>query len=1258
MTHHPIQRLVSLVVLTATALFAAACSTVDTETTLAESTDELTFAETTLISMEAEHFTTNTSQGGKSWTSSTASSPSGGQALIATPDSGAAVNTGYTTTSPRLSFDVTFAQSGTYQVWIRGRAGGSVAADSDSCHVGLDGAAVASADRITGFTASFGWSRATMDNVNATLSVPSAGLHTVNVWMSEDGFVIDKIVLTRDSAFTPTGTGPAETPTTTCTNGGTRPGTTPCGINNRGVIQQTCSGGTWTNNGTCLDPDVCLDGQTRAGTAACGLNGRGTFNQQCTSGQWVNTTCADTDVCVDGATRLGPTACGAGGHLVQTCTVGQWVDGSVCSACGNAVCERTENCNSCAADCGACPAQVYLEASGQVSIEAEHYTTTSANGSTDTWTLMSNASASNGQEMQVGADNGTMWTANIPTTAPRLTFDAYFATTGTWNLWVKGRSAATNQTSGDSCWGGVDNAPNASYFDFADNGATGWFSKSVTIGTRGVHTVTVWGREDGFYADKLVLAKNTGFTPTGNGPAESSKGLPGTCGDGTCNPQEDCGSCSSDCGICTTCGNATCEAGETCSNCATDCGACPLPGMDTWPSNPTCVAPAPLASSFATTNKWPNITFTSPIQVVQPLGDSSRLIVVQRGGLARSVPINATSSSQVTNFLQLSNVVTTSNGGFLSMAFHPNWATNRFAYVVYTTSNLMKRLSRFTSTDGGATLNASTEQVVLQIQHLKEFNHNGGQIAFGNDGYLYMSSGDDAYLDYTRARQAAQTNNLFGKILRIDVNGGSPYSIPPTNPFASGGGSPEVYAYGFRNPWRFSFDKTTGELWEADVGEDTWEEMNKVTPGFYGWPYYEGTSCFSGNQTDCSTPYTAPTGKYGGDSSSRSISGGFVYRGSALPSLYGKYVFGDYVTGQISYFDPSTGIKTDIGGTASGGAVVGFGQDNTGELYVVRYSTGKIEQLVAGNGGGATDFPSTLGATGCFSGSNPTQVVSGVVPYTIAQSFWSDGAAKERFIALPNGTQITVDSSGDWVLPPGGVTIKNFRLDGQLFETRFFVRHSDGTYSGYTYQWNDAQTQANLVPPGGATRSIAGLNWSYPTRAQCFACHSASAQYSLGIETRQLNIDETYPSTGRTANQHFTFNALGKLTGNTAALTAFPAINDESVALETRAMAYLHINCSSCHRPGGIGAGTMDARFDTSFANKGICNANPGLGDLGVPGAKLIKPGDHMGSVVWLRMSQRGSTVGMPPLASTIVDANGAAMLQSFIDGLTGCPAP
>ena len=268
--------------------------------------------------------------------------------------------------------------------------------------------------------------------------------------------------------------------------------------------------------------------------------------------------------------------------------------------------------------------------------------------------------------------------------------------------------------------------------------------------------------------------------------------------------------------------NGTCNAGENCSNCAADCGACGQLGLDTRPSNTTCLAPAPLAASYALQDKW-ELRLHQPGAGGAAAGRQHAPHRGAAGGLGAQRPHGATSSSQTSAFLTLSNVVTSSNGGFLSMAFHPSWATNRYAYVVYTTANRMKRLSRFQSTDGGQTLNASTEQVVLQIQHLVEFNHNGGQIAFGGDGYLYMSTGDDAYQDYARARQAANTNNLFGKVLRIDVNSGSPYAIPLDNPFAAiGGGAPEVYAYGFRNPWRFSVDRLTGDIWVADVGENTW----------------------------------------------------------------------------------------------------------------------------------------------------------------------------------------------------------------------------------------------------------------------------------------------------------------------------------------------------------------------------------------------------------------------------------------------------
>jgi uncharacterized repeat protein (TIGR03806 family) len=375
--------------------------------------------------------------------------------------------------------------------------------------------------------------------------------------------------------------------------------------------------------------------------------------------------------------------------------------------------------------------------------------------------------------------------------------------------------------------------------------------------------------------------------------------------------------------------------------------------------------------------------------------------------------------------------------------------------------------------------------------------------------------------------------------------------------------------------------------------------------------------------------------------------GGFVYRGSALPGLYGKYVFGDYELGEVWIYDPAT---QDIESLGFGGNVVAFGEDNDGEIYVSREG-GTVERLIDSNAG-AGGFPELLSATGCFRADAPTQVVDGVVPFTVAVPFWSDGAEKERFLALPDGTTMEVGADGDFILPPGGVAIKNFRWMNQLFETRFFVRHNDGSYYGYSYEWNAEQTEATLVPPEGKAVSLPGLEWTYPSTANCFTCHSDAAGRHLGLETRQLNSVGVYGAAR--ANQFNTLNHIGMLSGNTAALEAYVPHGITAVDINTRARSYLAVNCSNCHRPGGPGRGAMNALFDTPFADMGVCNTPPEHGDFEGAGTALLTPGNHMASVLWLRMSQRESDF-MPPIASKLPDSSGAMMLGEWIDGLAPC---
>jgi uncharacterized repeat protein (TIGR03806 family) len=301
--------------------------------------------------------------------------------------------------------------------------------------------------------------------------------------------------------------------------------------------------------------------------------------------------------------------------------------------------------------------------------------------------------------------------------------------------------------------------------------------------------------------------------------------------------------------------------------------------------------------------------------------------------------------------------------------------------------------------------------------------------------------------------------------------------------------------------------------------------------------------------------------------------------------------------------------------------------------------------------------PALLSGSGCFVAlGNPPTLAAAAIPYSIAEPFWSDGALKTRHVALPDGASFTVGADGDFVLPPGAVTIKSFEWLGKLVETRFFVRYQEGTYGAWTYAWNDEQTEATLVDPAaGASRTLLnGQIWSYPSRTQCFDCHSSAAGYSLGLETRQLNSDQTYRTTGRTANQLLTFKAIGLLPAATASLPPFPSHALDAVSLQMRAESYLHVNCSNCHRPGGPGYGTADYRYDTPFASKHVCNQGAILAAF--PGLDLVEPGDHAASVVWLRMSQRNASF-MPPIASAVPDAAGATLLETWIDGLTGCPA-
>ncbi len=512
-------------------------------------------------------------------------------------------------------------------------------------------------------------------------------------------------------------------------------------------------------------------------------------------------------------------------------------------------------------------------------------------------------------------------------------------------------------------------------------------------------------------------------------------------------------------------------------------------------------------------------------------------------------------------------------------------------------------------------------------------------------------------------------------MLRIDVNS-QPYGIPSGasgNPFAGnprcnvdGTGAqncPEIYALGLRNPWRWSFDRQTGEQWVADVGQSSFEEIDLIERGGnYGWDTREGAHCFEPPNNCPTAGLTDPVAEYG-RAMGFSITGGFVYRGTQTTELFGRYIFADFGSGMIASLTPGAGGSFTITPLVQPGATPpnapgplqtsAFGEGDDGELYLLDYGRGHIRQLVFTAGGGGGTIPSQLSATGCINttsaGAPPLLTL---IPYAPNAAFWSDGAVKERWIGLPNGLNIAVQADGDWNPPSGTVLVKHFRLGAQLVETRLFMRHPDGVWAGYTYEWNAGQTAATRVT-GGKTVAVAGQNYIFPSEAQCMQCHTQAAGFSLGLETPQLNGTLTYPQTGRNANQLTTLNAVNVLSPPVGANPpAYADPSNTNLSLTARARSYLHTNCANCHRPQGPTPVAIDLRHDTALAQTGACDMAPTAGDLGIANARIIAPGDAARSVLLARMSRRDANA-MPPVASNLRDTVGEQLINAWISSLT-----
>ena len=335
--------------------------------------------------------------------------------------------------------------------------------------------------------------------------------------------------------------------------------------------------------------------------------------------------------------------------------------------------------------------------------------------------------------------------------------------------------------------------------------------------------------------------------------------------------------------------------------------------------------------------------------MVAPPDGSGRLFALEREGRVRVA--DAEGKLKPTPFLDIAdNTSTSTEQGLLGLAFDPAFTDNGYVYIDYTDRDDRVQVVRYTVTPGSPdTVDPATAATVMSVPKRSKF-HNGGTLLFGPDGFLYISMGDDE-----ASEEAQKLTSIYGKILRIDVQSAQPYAIPPTNPFVNQPGARgEIWSYGFRNPWRFSFDRATGDLWVGDVGDAKWEEIDMQPAGSgggenYGWPYLEGTECVDDNPHCKDAGLVEPLVTYGHNMTC-AVMGGYVYRGKTVAALSGSYIFGDLCTG---------GVFTLSGNAQQGWKRVelgfnpikidSFGEDPAGDVYVVDMQGGIIYRIVDGS---------------------------------------------------------------------------------------------------------------------------------------------------------------------------------------------------------------------------------------------------------------------------------------------------------------------
>ena len=712
--------------------------------------------------------------------------------------------------------------------------------------------------------------------------------------------------------------------------------------------------------------------------------------------------------------------------------------------------------------------------------------------------------------------------------------------------------------------------------------------------------------------------------------------------------------------------------------------------------------PVTESSDFSLVDAFPGLTFTRPVGMAVPPGETNRLFVIEQRGVISVIPDLRAPSRET--FLDLEALVDDSNNeeGLLGLAFHPGYAANGLFYVFYTAhigsacpgDDNINTLSRFSVSSTNINRAEISSEAYLLRQCDDAWNHNAGDLHFGDDGYLYVALGDEGGGNDSWDNSQRIDKDFFSAIARIDVdrlpgnlepnphpavaldtNGVARYKVPVDNPYAFLGPDirSEFFAYGLRNPWRFSIDRPTGRIYCGDVGQNAWEEVNLIeSGGNYGWRLREGfVATPSGGVGGAKPPDNVdPILVYPHDGSlfgGYSITGGFVYRGARFPDLVGHYIFADYVSGRFwsVLYDGTNATQWTHLVTDNGAA--GFLPDpRNGDVLVCDRDAGRVKRLL---GSVTSNIPQDLAAAGVFADLENLVPHAGIEPYDLNVPFWSDGAIKSRWFSVPDTNDTMVfHPEGNWTFPTGAVWVKHFELEltngvpasRKRLETRVLVKTDDGSY-GLTYRWGDATTNATLVPSIGLDESFTLVNggvvstqvWHYPSQAECLQCHTPAAGHILGFRTEQLNRDLDYGDGVK--NQLRALEDAGYLANEVpppGSLRALASADDETAGLGYRVRSFLQANCANCHIPGAPSQGQWIADLYTPLDLAGIVEGGL-VNNQGNVTNRVIRRGDPDHSMILTRLAQRGPGQ-MPPIASNVVDTQAVALVTAWIDSLAG----